>query len=72
MTALGPAPDDTPTTHAMYELAGLDKTKLDAWSSSFISRSAFKWFAFAAMGVVALVLLSNLFVAVGNVFGRRP
>jgi hypothetical protein len=72
VTAIGPAPDDAPTTRAMYELAGLNKTKLDAWSLSFVSRTAFKWFAFAAMGVVALVLFSHLFVAVGGMFGRRP
>ncbi len=71
VTAMGPAPDDAPATHAMYELAGLDKTKLDAWSLSFISRDAFKWFAFSAMGVVALVLLSHLFVAIGGMSSRR-
>jgi hypothetical protein len=71
VTAMGPAPDDTPTMHVMYELAELDKTRLDAWSLSFMSRTAFKWFAFSAMGVVAVVLLSHVFVAVGTLFGRR-
>jgi hypothetical protein len=71
VTALGPAPDEAPQTQAIYELAGLDKTKLDAWSLSFLSRSAFKWFAFFAMGIVALVLLAYLCDGVRGVFARR-
>jgi hypothetical protein len=69
VTALGPAPDDTPTKRAMYELAEYDKTKLDAWSLSFQGRTAFKWMGFIAAGTVALVLLSFLLMGVNGVFG---
>jgi hypothetical protein len=68
VTATGPAPDK-PRSQAMYELAGYDKTKMDAWSLSFQGRTAFKWFGFFAMGVVALVLLSGLVTGVQGVFG---
>jgi hypothetical protein len=71
VTALGPAPDDNPTTHAMYELAGLDKQKLDAWSLSFLGRTSFKYFGFASMSVVALILLSMLVCGVNSVLGRE-
>jgi hypothetical protein len=69
VTAAGPAPVEKPVTYAMHELAGYDKTKLDAWNLSFQGRTAFKWFGFAAMGVVGLVLLSYLCVGVTTWFG---
>jgi hypothetical protein len=70
VTTLGPAPDPEPITQAMYELAELDKTKLDAWSQSFQGRTLFKWFGFGAMGIVTVVLLSYLFTGVGGIFRR--
>jgi hypothetical protein len=69
VTALGPAPDTEPVKRAMYELAGYDKTKLDAWALSFQGRSAFKWMGFIAAGTVGLVLLSFLLVGVNGMFG---
>jgi len=42
-----------PATHAMYELAGFDKTKLDAWNQSFQGRTAFKWMGFLSTGIVS-------------------
>ena len=58
VTALGPAPDDQPPTLAMHQLAGYDKIMLDVWNLSFQGRTAFKWFGFASMGVLGLVLLA--------------
>jgi hypothetical protein len=69
VTALGPAPDETPVKRAMYELAEYDKTKLDAWSLSFQGRTAFKWMGFIAAGTVGLVLLSFLLMGVNGAFG---
>jgi hypothetical protein len=69
VTALGPAPDQEPLTHAMYELAGFDRTKLDAWNQSFQGRSAFKWFGFAAMGFVSVILLTYLMLGVNGLVG---
>ena len=57
VTAVSPVLDEQPRKYAMYELAGFDKFKLDAWNQSFQGRSAFKWLGFASMGVVSLVLL---------------
>jgi len=70
VTAAGPAPDEDPVTYAMHELAGYDKTKLDAWSQSFRGRTAFKWFGFVAMGVVGLVVLSFMVRGVNGVVDR--
>jgi hypothetical protein len=70
VTAIGPAPDEDPVTYSMYELAGYDKAKLDAWNLSFQGRTAFKWFGFVAMGAVGLIVLSYLFVGVAGLFGR--
>jgi hypothetical protein len=70
VTTLGQAPVQEPVTQAMYRFADLDKTKLDAWSLSFQSRTLFKWFAFGAMGIVAVVLLSYLFTGIGGMFRR--
>ena len=42
----------------MHEIAGYDKLKTDAWAASFLGRTAFKYFGYAAMGVVCLVLLA--------------
>ena len=53
----------------MYELAGYDKTKLDAWSMSFQGRTAFKWMVFVAAGTVGLVLLSFLLLGVNGLLG---
>lgn len=59
VTAVGQIPEQEGPHQAMYELAGYDKTKLDAWALSFtMGRTPFKYFAFAAMGVVALVILA--------------
>lgn len=57
VTAVSPVLDDQPRQYAMYELAGFDKFRLDAWNQSFQGRTAFKWLGFASMGVVSLVLL---------------
>ena len=57
VTAVSPVLDEQPRKYAMYELAGFDKFKLDAWNQSFQGRTAFKWLGFASMGVVSLVLL---------------
>jgi len=57
VTAISPVLDAQPRTHAMHELAGFDKTKLDAWNQSFQGRAAFKWMGFASLGIVSLVLL---------------
>ena len=56
VTAVSPVLDEQPRTYAMYELAGYDKFKLDAWNQSFLGRTAFKWLGFASMGIVSLVL----------------
>lgn len=69
VTAAAPAPVEKPVKFAMHELAGYDKTRLDAWNLSFQGRTAFKWFGFAAMGVVGLILLSYLCVGVTTWFG---
>lgn len=58
VTALGPAPDDQPPTFVMHELAGYDKIMHTAWNLSFQGRTAFKWFGFASLGLVGLVLLA--------------
>ncbi len=57
VTALSPVPETRPRTYAMYELAGFDKFRLDAWNQSFQGRTLFKWLGFASMGIVSLVLL---------------
>ena len=58
VTAVGQTPDDEPVSQAMHEIAGYDKLKTDAWAASFLGRTAFKYFGYAAMGVVSLVLLA--------------
>ena len=75
VTAIGPAPEAEPLAKPMYQFQGLDKTKLDAWNLSFQGRSAFKWFGFASMGVVALILLLYLLLGINGFLGffrRRP
>jgi ribosomal protein L12E/L44/L45/RPP1/RPP2 len=57
VTAVSPVPEVQPRKYAMYELAGFDKFRLDAWNQSFQGRTAFKWLGFASLGVVSLVLL---------------
>ena len=52
VTALGPAPEEKPLTQDMYHFTGYDKLKMDAWNASFRGRTAFKYFGFAATGVV--------------------
>jgi hypothetical protein len=69
VTAMGPAPDDSPTTMAMYEIAGFDKFKLDAWNQSFQGRTAFKWFGFFSMGAVGLILVTYVLLGVNGLFG---
>jgi hypothetical protein len=58
VTSIDPVLNDAPVTQPMYELAGYDKTKLDAWNQSFQGRTMFKYFGFAAMGLVALIVLA--------------
>jgi hypothetical protein len=58
VTALGPAPEESPVTKHMYEFASLDKVKMDVWSQSFQGRTIFKWFGFFASAIVCLVLLA--------------
>ena len=58
VAAVGQTPDADPVTKPMHELAGYDKLKIDAWAASFLGRTAFKYFGYAAMGVVSLVLLA--------------
>ncbi len=69
VTAVSPVLDSQPRTHVMYELAGLDKTRLDAWNQSFQGRAAFKWMGFASMGIVSLVLLWYAMRGVAGVAG---
>ena len=73
VTATGQAPDDSPLTHPMHEMAGYDKMKLDAWAASFQGRKAFKYFGYGAMAVVALVVLAYLLQGITSLlgFGRR-
>jgi hypothetical protein len=73
VAAAGQAPDDSPPTHAMHELAGYDKTKLDAWAASFQGRTAFKFFGYGAMSVVALVFVAFVLQGITGLlrFGRR-
>ena len=42
----------------MRQLAGYDPTMHKAWNLSFQGRTAFKFFGFASLGVLALVLLA--------------
>ncbi len=70
VTTLGQAPVPEPVTQAMYELADLDKTKLDAWNLSFQSRALFKWFAFGAMGIVSVILLYYLLAGIDGILHR--
>ncbi len=58
VAAVGQAPDDEPVSHAMHELAGYDKLKTDVWALSFLGRPAFKYYGYAAMGLVSLVVLA--------------
>ncbi len=69
VTALGPAIDPDPPTERMVELAGYDPRQIDAWNLSFQGRTAFKWFGFLSAGVVAVILLSFVFLGVNGVFG---
>jgi hypothetical protein len=58
VTTVSPIPEEAPTTQAMYQLAGFDKFRLDAWNQSFQGRTAFKFLGFASMGIVSLMLLA--------------
>ena len=69
VTALGPAPEEKPLTQDMYHFTGYDKLKMDAWNASFQGRTAFKYFGFAATGVVGLFLLSYLVAGVIGLTG---
>jgi hypothetical protein len=53
----------------MYELAGFDKTKLDAWNTSFQGRPAFKWLGFVSTGAVGLILLSYVLLGLNGLAG---
>lgn len=68
VSSIGQAPDK-PITLAMYEVAGYEKLKLDAWNQSFRARTAFKWFGFFATGVVGLILLSYLLLGLNGLMG---
>ncbi|NLS91317.1 MAG: hypothetical protein GXX96_03920 [Planctomycetaceae bacterium] len=69
VTAVGQTPDDEPVSHAMHELAGYDKLKLDVWALSFLGRPAFKYYGYAAMGLVSLVLLAYVLRGIASVLG---
>lgn len=69
VTAVGQTPDDEPVSQAMHEVAGYDKMKIDAWALSFISRTAFKYFAYAAMGLLSLVLLAYVLKGITTLLG---
>lgn len=69
VAALGPGIDADPPTERMLELAGYDRVKMDAWNKSFQGRTVFKWFGFASAAVVAVILLSFLFLGVNGVLG---
>ena len=69
VTAIGPAPDDSPITQTMCEVAGYDRTKIDAWNASFQGRTAFKWLGFVSAGVVGVILLTYLVSGVSSLFG---
>lgn len=73
VTATGQAPDDSPLASAMHELAGYDKMKIDAWAASFLGRTAFKFFGYGAMSVVALVFVAFVLQGITGLlsFGRR-
>lgn len=64
VAAIAAAPVQQPRTYVMHQLAGYDKTKMDAWNASFRGRTAFKYFGFAAVGVAGLVLLSYVFAGI--------
>ncbi|NLY03133.1 MAG: hypothetical protein GXY83_44360 [Rhodopirellula sp.] len=68
VTASGQAPDDAPITRTMHQMAGYDKLKLDAWAVSFMGRTAFKYFGYASMGVVGLVLLAYTLLGIVGLF----
>ncbi len=70
VTAIAAVPDDEPITQSMYELAGYDKQKLDAWSQSFQGRPMFKYAGFAAMGVLGLILLAYLVQGINGLSAR--
>ncbi len=69
VVALGPAPDTAPPTQKMAELAGYDRSKIDAWNLSFQGRTAFKWFGFVSATIVALILLSFVVLGINGFFG---
>lgn len=69
VTAVGQTPDDEPVSRAMHELAGYDKLKLDVWALSFLGRPAFKYYGYAAMGLVSLVLLAYVLRGITSVLG---
>ena len=62
-----PPPTSQPVTAARYQYAGLNKAKLDAWSQSFLGRTAFKYFGFASMTVVGLVVLSYTLLGINGI-----
>lgn len=69
VTALGPAPDMAPPAKTMTQWAGYNPTQIKAWNQSFQGRTAFKWFGFASVGVVALVLVAFFFLGVNGLVG---
>jgi hypothetical protein len=69
VTAVGPAIDPEPKTFTQAELAGYDPVQIEAWNQSFQGRTAFKWFGFISAGIVAVILLSFLFLGVNGLLG---
>jgi hypothetical protein len=76
VTAIGQAPDAAPITQAMHEIAGYDKTRLDAWNASFLGRTAFKWVGFFSLGVVGLIVFAYVLFGsdglLGTALSYRP
>ena len=75
VTAVGPAPDATPTTTVMHEIQEQNPILMTAWNLSFLTRPYFKVFAFAAVGVTVLVFLLSLFLGLNGLlrlFWRKP
>lgn len=60
------AAEPPPTTMAV---AGLDAELMGAWQQAFTARDVFKWVGFGALGLVLLVVIYELFAALGRAVG---
>jgi hypothetical protein len=67
VTARGPAPDSSPRRTTMLELMELDADLVAAWEQSFEGRGAYKLVGAIAAGLVALIVLLQVFVGLGTV-----